>query len=265
MIFNWLAERRRKAILAEPFPAQWEDYLLQNMAHYSYLDPQERKQLRDFTQVFVEEKEWEPCGGIDLTDEIKVTIAAQACLLLLGLDHILYKNVHSILVYPSTVTPVYPTGYWNMEGEVCAEPMPILGQASMGGPVILVWDAVRHGGIHPENGHNVVYHEFAHKLDMLDGSINGTPPLETKEQYRQWAEVCTREYNELRARAERGRRSFLDAYGATNEAEFFSVATEYFFEKPVKMEEDHNDLYQVLKGFYNQDTAARQRRHHDNR
>ena len=265
MIFDWLAERRRRAILQEPFPVEWEEYLRANMGHYCYLDDQEQKLLRDLTQVFVHEKEWEPCGGLELTDEIMVTIAGQACLLLLGLEHILYKNVMSIIVYPSTVLPVYPEGYGDVHGVVSESVMPILGQASYNGPVILVWDAVKKGGIHPEDGHNVVYHEFAHKLDMLSGDVNGTPPLKTREEYQQWAAVCEREYRDLRARASRGQRTFLDRYGATNTGEFFAVATEYFFDKPVQMRDDHRALYDVLRGFYNQDTAARMERHRRNR
>ncbi|QDU35345.1 Protein MtfA [Poriferisphaera corsica] len=261
MIFDWLAERRRRNILNDPFSAEWEAYLHKNMGHYDYLDTTEQKQLRDLTQVFIAEKDWEGCGGLELTDEIKVTIAAQACLLILGLDHILYKNVMTVLVYPSTVVPVYPAGYGDQHGIIQDEHcVPILGQAAMGGPIILVWDAVRRGGIHPEDGHNVVYHEFAHKLDMLDGEINGTPPLETRDQYKQWNEVCTREYKDLRRRAAAGKRTFLDQYGGKDVGEFFAVATEFFFDQPVRMEAEHNDLYEVLKGFYKQDPATRMRR-----
>ncbi|WP_432798198.1 zinc-dependent peptidase [Poriferisphaera sp. WC338] len=260
MIFDWLAERRRKQILQTPFPKEWESYLQRNMAHWSYLGVQERQQLRDLTQVFVAEKEWEGCGGLEMTDEIKVTIAGQACLLLLGLPHVLYKNVFSVIVYPTTVVPVGPRGSWDMEGVVSENAMPILGEAHERGPVILVWDAVKRGGVHPERGHNVVYHEFAHKLDMMDGSVNGTPPLESAEQYREWAAVCTREFEKLRAQDARGYRALLDGYGATNTGEFFAVATEVFFDRPIEMRRVYPELYGVLKGFYNQDTAARKQR-----
>lgn len=227
------------------------------MVHYTFLSGAEQQHLRNLTQVFVEEKDWEGCGGLEIDDEVRVTIAGQACLLLLGLDHVLYRNVGAILVYPSTVLPT-SMGY---DGQVQRGPMPILGQAVYRGPVILVWDAVKRGGAHPRDGHNVVYHEFAHKLDMLDGTVNGTPPLHTKEQYAKWAAVCTAEFNDLRQRSERGRKTFLDPYGGVNEAEFFAVATEYFFDQPVQMRRGHEALYEVLMSFYNQDPAERERRH----
>ena len=126
--------------------------------------------------------------------------------------------------------------------------------------MILVWDAVLGHSRHPEAGHNVVYHEFAHKLDMQDGAADGTPPLETRQEVRRWVEVCEKEFTELRARVARGKPTFLDAYGATNEAEFFAVATEYFFDKPRQMERREEALYRLLADFYGQEPAERERR-----
>jgi Mlc titration factor MtfA (ptsG expression regulator) len=125
--------------------------------------------------------------------------------------------------------------------------------------VILVWDAVKRTGRHPESGHNVVYHEFAHKLDMLDGRADGTPPLAERSEIQRWSQVCSREFLALREQGARGKESLLDAYGATNEAEFFAVATEYFFDQPVALRSRHLDLYGVLQAFYKQDPAARVR------
>ena len=135
---------------------------------------------------------------------------------------------------------------------------PLIGEAHRRGPVILAWDAVRYGGIHPELGHNVVYHEFAHKLDTLDGYADGVPPLPNRKQYRQWVEVCTREYQRLREQAEQGSETFLDPYGGTDVGEFFAVATEYFFNRGPEMSLLHPELYQLLAGFYHQDPAARE-------
>jgi Mlc titration factor MtfA (ptsG expression regulator) len=134
---------------------------------------------------------------------------------------------------------------------------PIIGQAFQQGPVILIWDAVLNGSRHPEQGHNVVYHEFAHKLDMLDGAVDGTPPLRDRNEYRDWVVVCSREYLRLKHDAEADRKSFLSAYGATNEAEFFSVATEEFFDRPLRLKEHSPDLYRVLNEYYRQDPAER--------
>jgi Mlc titration factor MtfA (ptsG expression regulator) len=134
---------------------------------------------------------------------------------------------------------------------------PIVGQAFTHGPVILVWDAVLRGARHPEIGHNVVYHEFAHKLDMLDGAADGTPLLADREQLADWISVCTREFKHLQRIALKGHKSFLDAYGARNEAEFFAVATEEFFDRPTALHEHAHDLYHILSDFYRQDPAER--------
>ena len=193
--------------------------------------------------------------------EIRVTIAAQACLLQLGLPHDYYGNVESILVYPSTVVPPerHP-GVFERVDEPVAVSVPILGQAFAQGPVILVWDAVLHGARHPEQGHNLVYHEFAHKLDMLDGASDGTPLIADRDQFAEWVAVCSYEFLRLRSLAEEGHKTFLDAYGATNEAEFFAVATEEFFDRPLVLRKQVPDLYRVLSAYYRQDPAARANR-----
>jgi Mlc titration factor MtfA (ptsG expression regulator) len=127
--------------------------------------------------------------------------------------------------------------------------------------VILTWDAVRRGGIHPEPGHNVVYHEFAHKLDMLDGAMDGVPPLRSRAQYQRRNQVLTREYEELRRRFCAGKETFLDPYGTTDESEFFAVVTEHFFDQGLALARLHPELYQVLRDFYRQDTAEREQRY----
>jgi hypothetical protein len=257
-LFNWFANRRRKKLTQEPFPPAWENILHSNVAHYCMLDDAERAHLRALVQVFIAEKDWEGCGGLELTDEIRVTISAQACLLLLGLPHNYYQNVETIIVYPSTVVPPQrKLGFFETALAPVENSYPIIGQAFQQGPVIIIWDAALHGGRHPELGHNVVYHEFAHKLDMLDGAADGTPPLRDRAEYRDWVQTCSREYLRLKHDAEHGRKSFLNAYGATNEAEFFAVATEQFFDQPFLMIKNAPDLYRVLKEYYRQDPALR--------
>ena len=253
-MWNWIQDHRRQKILEAPFPPEWESCLKRNVAHYRRLDEAERRHLRDLTQVFIAEKHWEGCGGLVLNDDIRVTIAAQACLMILALPHDLYRKVKTVLVYPSTVlAPERPLGFFEVPEEPSTGPTPILGEAHQYGLVILVWDAVLQSARHPENGHNVVYHEFAHQLDFLDGHADGTPPLESREQYRRWIEVCSREFLGLRASAEKGKHTFLDAYGAVNEVEFFAVVTEQFFDQPVAMKTRHPELYEVLRSFFRQD------------
>jgi MtfA peptidase len=258
-MFEWWHARKRDEILAAPFPAAWATTLERNVAHYARLDAQEQGRLRDLTQVFIAEKTWEGCGGLTLTDEMRVTIAAQACLLVLELPHRMYRDVQTILVYPSAVTrPAPAQGVFVRSRDLVAQgPVALLGEAHHGGPVVLAWDRVLRDGKRPNDGHNLVYHEFAHKLDMLDGSADGTPPLEGRAALSKWAKVCEAAFLELRERAARGEPTVLDAYGATHEAEFFAVATEHFFDRPGSLLEHLPALYDALKTFYRQDPAAR--------
>jgi MtfA peptidase len=261
MIFSWLEDRRRRKILEHPFPAAWLAILDKRVAHWDWLDDDERTRLTQLVQVFVQEKSWEGLGGLELTDEIRVTIAAEACLLILALDHALYRQVESILVYPKTVVaPPRPPGFFAIARAPAAAGMPVLGQAIHRGPVVLVWDAVRRDSANAKDGHNVVMHEFAHKLDMLDGGADGVPPLADDATYARWIEVFTREYDALKRDSDRGRRTWLGDYALTNGAEFFAVATEHFFEQPRSMQRDHLAMYEVLRDFYRQDTAARRQR-----
>ena len=257
-MFQWLVNYRRKKITSIPFPAAWHKIVQQNVAHYCMLQDIERDHLCKLIQVFITEKNWEGAGGLTLTDEIIVTIAAQACLLILNLPHNYYANVESIIVYPSTVVPPRrKIGFFETPLAPIDDAHPIIGQAFLQGPVIIIWDAALHGGRHPESGHNVVYHEFAHKLDMLDGAADGTPPLSNRAEYRDWVRICSREYLRLRQDVEQGRKSFLGSYGATNEAEFFAVATEQFFDQPHLMIKQTPDLYRVLQEYYRQDPVKR--------
>jgi Mlc titration factor MtfA (ptsG expression regulator) len=257
-MFGWFRERRRKELTQAAFPSTWEEILRRNVAHYCMLEDSERAHLRALIQVFIAEKNWEGAGGLELDDEIRVTISAQACLLILGLPHNYYQNVQSIIVYPSTVVPPQrKLGSFEHTTTPLDAQQPILGQAFLQGPVIIIWDAALRGGRHPEIGHNVVYHEFAHKLDMLDGSADGTPPLRDRAEYRDWILVCSREYERLRHDAATGKESFLNAYAATSAAEFFAVATEQFFDQPQMMAAQAPDLYRVLREYYRQDPAQR--------
>lgn len=260
-MFGWITERRRRHLEAEPFPEAWEEILKQNMGHYRLLDDGEREHLRKLVQVFVAEKHWEGAGGLELTDEVRVTVAGEACLMLLGRDHSLYRGVQSIVVYPSAIVrPKRGRSFFDPGGQPDEGEKAVVGEAHLDGPVLLSWDAAKKGARNPRDGRNVVIHEFAHKIDMLDRRADGTPPLESREARQSWAEIASEVYLELRRRTERGRKSFLDAYGATNEAEFFAVATEHFFEQPIELEQQHRDLYGLLRDYYNQDPADRVRR-----
>ena len=248
-MFGWLTKRRRDRILAEPFPVEWDELIDHNVALARRLSPSERTRLRQLVQVFIEEKHWEGCGGLELTEEMQVTIAAQACILVLGRDDSLYADVGSILVYPSTmIAPPRRIGTFEQPRSPIAEGHTILGEAMLGGPVILAWDTVLAGGREQIAG-NVVFHELAHKIDMANGVIDGTPPLARRERVR-WQNVMTAAYRELHARLRLGIHSVIDPYGATNEAEFFAVATETFFTRPDELAFESPALYALLSDFY---------------
>ena len=245
MVLSWL--RRLLAPDREPRPATATGLPgIDGLPFYRRLPDEEQARLRSLTRHLVDDKSWEGCGGLELKEEMQVVIAAQAARLILNLDHAYYRKVRTILVYPS--------GYRTPDGEGR------LGEAWHRGPVILAWDSAFAGGRNPRDGRNLVYHEFAHKLDLLDGYADGAPPLGGGAQHEAWRRITSREYEELVRRAERRRKSFLNPYGATNPAEFFAVATEHFFEQPRKMIRKHRALYRELQSFYRQHPAARARR-----
>jgi Mlc titration factor MtfA (ptsG expression regulator) len=257
-MFRWLTERRRKRLLETPFPAAWTAILERNVAAYSLLDDAERQRLRELVQVFIAEKHWEGAGGLELDDEIRVTIAGSGCLLLLGRDHDLFAEVDSIIVYPSSVVvppparSMFDPGVEPMRGDV-----PVLGVAHRGGALVIAWDSALHGARDPRDGHNVVIHELAHKIDFLDGAADGTPPLPSKTARRTWADAFAPAFLAHKERIERGEPSLLDDYAATNEAEYFAVATEAFFEKPGALARELPDVYAALRQFYSLDLADR--------
>jgi len=257
-MFNWFRKRARKKVLETPFPQNWRDILTDRVAYYSYQSEMEKAYLEELIQYFIAEKNFEGCGGLEITDEIKVVIAAEASLLVLGLPSFQYKDLKSVLVYPTTITlPERRPGAFTEGLSIVPDRQAILGQAMLNGPVLLVWDAVVRDARHPERGHNVVYHEFAHILDMRDGTADGTPELQTTKLYRAWVEVCSKEYFRLQKRSAAGKKTLLDSYGAVHEAEFFAVATELFFDRPRQMRRERPELYEVLSAYYRQDTAAR--------
>lgn len=257
MLFSWFKRRRRTALLRQPFPDAWLEVLRTNVAHYATLDAGEQSALRDLLRVFVAEKNWEGCGGLTITDEIKVTIAAEACLLLLGLEHDYFNRALSILVYPTQYAVPVRQQHGGIEW---AGESQRLGEAWYRGPVVLSWEDVLYDCQNPGEGQNLVLHEFAHQLDFLDRESDGTPPLSNRSQYRKWQMVMTAEFERLIAESEAGQETLLDPYGATNEAEFFAVATECFFDQPIELRDEHGELYDLLREYFGQDPASRHER-----
>lgn len=254
MFFKWLKDRRRNQIRSEEFPAAWLEILRHNFAFYHFLTEAEQTKLRSDVQVFVAEKNWEGCGGLTMTDEVRVTVAAQACLLTLAFEDNYYDLVQSVLVYPDAYVAPNQTitkGGIVFEGDSNRE-----GEAWYRGPVILSWSDAHAGGRRESGGHNLVFHEFAHQLDMQNGrDVDGMPPLPSTERYQQWEAVIPREFEQLQMQCSRGIPTLLDCYGTTNIGEFFAVATECFFVQPRAMAHHHAELYQQFRGYFLQDPA----------
>ena len=241
---------RRKRLLAMPFPERWLHIIRKNVPLYNRLPDSLKAQLHGLVHVFLAEKNFEGCGGLKITDEIKVTIAAQACMLLLNRKTSYFKKLHTILVYPHT----YVAKTKSSDGVITIDGHSVrLGESWQYGPVVLAWDSVTGGTSNVTDAGNVVLHEFAHQLDQEDGAADGAPILENRSSYLTWARVLSGEYEALRNR--RGPSSDIDDYGATNPAEFFAVATETFFEKPRQMKKKHPELYDELKSYYKLDPA----------
>lgn len=242
---------RRKKPGEQPFPESWRQTLRRDVAFYSYLPEPDRIELEQLTQLFVAEKRFEGCGGFTVTEEAKVCVAAQACLLLLRRTSVVFEGLYSVLVYPTSYWA--PSRRYLGSGIVEERYERRSGQAWEEGSVIVSWDGVCAGG---QRGaaHNLVLHEFAHLLDFEDGWRNGTPRIRGLggDSNQGWTEVLTAEFDKLRAQAQAGTSSCLDFYGATNPVEFFAVATETFFMQPHALKRQSPELYGQLQQYYAQ-------------
>jgi len=249
-----LKQRRRRRLAAQPFPEEWARIIGKNVPCYHHLPQADQRELQGHIQVFLGEKRFEGCGGLTITDEIRVTVAAYACVLLLHRDTDYYPRLVTILVYPHPfVVQRYQAGPAGLPVEVSQT---LVGESWRHGNVVVAWDAVQHGAFDLHDGHNVVLHEFAHQLDEEDGNVDGAPPLPKRSMYVAWARILGRDYAELVSAAEKGQPSLLDTYGATSPAEFFAVATEFFFEAPTQLKARHPELYEELQLYYQQDPAV---------
>ena len=243
---------RRKRMFAATFPEEFKQIVQKNVPLYNRLPDSLKEQLHGLVNVFMAEKNFEGCGGLELTNEIKVTIAAQACILLLNRRPKYFSKLRTVLVYPHTYVAqtVSSNGTITIDGQSVR-----LGESWQNGPVVLAWDSVKGGTLNITDARNVVLHEFAHQLDQEDGTADGAPILDRRSRYAEWARVLSREYEGLQKKKRKRKRSVLNKYGATNPAEFFAVATETFFEKPRQMEKKHPELYDELRNYYKLDPA----------
>jgi len=244
---------RRQRIARRPFPAAWRDIVRRRVPLTRELPAAQQLRLKKHIQVLLADVPFIGCAGLEVSDEIRVTIAAQAAFLLLGRGGS-FGNLREVLVYPGHfVAPRSEVG----AGGVVHEARDVLaGQSWRRGQVIVAWDAVRDGAADPHDGANVVMHEFAHQLDQDTGAANGAPYVGRGALQQTWARVMNQEFDALRARLARAQPSLIEPYAATSPAEFFAVATELFFEKPVALATEWPELYEQLKRCYRLDPAS---------
>ena len=245
LLLLWLKKRRRKRISALEMPDEWLQYIKQNVAIYHFLPTKFQKELLGHINVFLSEKYFSGHAELEVTDEMRVTIAAQACLLLLNRKTNYYPHLKTIMIYPA--------GFKNPNHE--DKPGHHLGESWTRGPVILSWADTIHGAKNAKEGTNVVIHEFAHQLDQADGGGDGRPNINNA-YTSTWGKVMSKEFKSLRTKAKLRNRTFFDQYGATNPAEFFAVISEHFYEQPKTFKRKHEDLYELLKKYYKVDPAT---------
>ena len=243
-------KKRRAEIMSRPIPQKWEDYLKKDFELYNHLPKSLQEKLNGYVAVFIDEKEFIGCAGLEVTESMKVIIAAQAMLLVLG-----QKKCH---FYPKLWRiELYPTAYKAMAHDgMTVEESVRLGESWLGGRMVLSWNHSKQGAYKWQDGQSVVLHEFAHQLDQIDGNADGVPTLDNGYAYSSWADVMGGEYRKMLKEIEKHHKTLLDEYGATNPAEFFAVATETFFEKSAQMKKKIPETYQILKDFYKLDPAS---------
>ena len=239
---------RLKEILNQPFPEEFKRILEHKLPVYPQLTTTQQENLHQHILHFLFSKVFVGCNDLEITDEIRVVIAAEACLLILNRPSSCYQRLKWIYVYPSVF--VAQREEKNEYGLVSTQRKHLLGESWQNGKVILAWDNVESGMMNFHDGQNVVLHEFAHQLDQESGSANGAPLLYTKDSYKVWSQVFTEEFHQLQSRVFKGKHSLIDRYGATNPAEFFAVVTEMFFERPQALQQSHPELFDLLKDYY---------------
>ena len=246
-MLTWFKNRRRNRILRAPWPSSWNSILTNNVGHFKGLSSIEKNKLKAITKIIVSEKNWEAHGGLVMSDEIKVTIAGTAALILLGVDDFYFDRVNTVIVFP------HPIRRETQDGLIVGRESHHAGESWQGGQVVLSWQDVICDSRNPSDGRNLVIHEFAHCLDRLDGEMGGSLTFDDSATTERWKQVCASAFEALSVAAERGQTTLLDYYGTTNLAEFFAVSSETFFEKPRQLKHEHSELFELLVEYYKVD------------
>ncbi|MEE4639453.1 MAG: M90 family metallopeptidase [Wenzhouxiangella sp.] len=241
---RFLRARGRRRAARMPLSDAQRRILNENIPLYRRLPDDLKKRLDRHVQTFLFDKRFFGLQGLEIDDEIRLTVAGTACMLLLGRDDLAFAGFTTILIYPTAFVSEQRVqdGLLEQVGRPAR-----LGESWKRGPLVLAWDSARHGAGDIKDGHNVILHEFAHKLDEVDGAMDGTPILKQKSQYVSWARLMQPAFDELQRNAARQVQTVMDHYGATNPAEFFAVLVETFYEKPRQLNKHHPELYAEMR------------------
>jgi len=252
----WRAYRQRR-VMSHPFPARWRKVLQRRVPMVRRMPVDLQLQLKKHIQIFIAEKPFIGCAGLQVTEEMRVVIAAQACLLVLNRSLQHFAHVRQILVYPGTF--IIERTVTDSIGVQQDERLALSGESWEQGQVILSWQDTLDGAAVADDGRNVVLHEFAHQLDQENGAAQGAPPPtagDTQYNARRWKQVLSQAYAHLQSQVQHGEQGLFNHYGAQSPAEFFAVATEAFFEQASEMAEHYPALYQELRGYYKVDPVS---------
>jgi MtfA peptidase len=250
-----LVALRRTRVRRQPFPQAWREILRRRFPAFARYPADVQLQLKKIAQVLIAEKPFIGCNGLVITDEMRVLIAVQAALLLLNRRAGYFQALRQILVYPGAF--VVERSQADAAGLVHDGRHVLAGESWQQGQLLLSWSDVLAGAANPDDGRNVVVHEFAHQLDQEHGGANGTPWLgRTREPYARWSRVLGHEFANLQQRVAQGFEGLIDSYGATNAAEFFAVVSEHFFEQPQQLAAEHPALYAEFARYYRSDPAG---------
>lgn len=251
-MFAWYQRWKRERLLSQPIDPAWMAWIETRCRPFPHLAAELQSRLVHDIRIFIAERHWEGCNGLAVTDEMRVTIAAQACLIGLGFPAMPFERLLSVLIYPETyVSRSVRHQPW---GVVQESDEPRLGEAWYRGPVVLSWREVLEQTTTTQRARNVVIHEFAHLLDMENHTVDGIPDLDNTNSLH-WVPIFEEAYERLVRQARLGRTAVLDEYGATSKIEFFAVSSEAFFEQPLRLLHEFPSLYGILKDYYRQDPA----------
>ena len=251
----WRRKREARVLLQRAIPDVLWQATLERYPFLHRLEGADQSELRRLSTLFLADKEFTGAGGLVISDEIAVAVAAQACLPILRLGLASYDSFVGIVMHPDEVLARRQA--MDEDGVVHDYDEVLSGEAMEGGPVMLSWRDVADAGASADVGYNVVIHEFVHVLDMRDGLADGIPPMTSRAERKRWLDVLSGEYEQLREDVDRGFETFLDPYGAESLEEFFPVSAEAFFVAPEGLLAEHPALYGLLSDYFKQDPARR--------